>query len=307
MSQLFLVVTCESEHMQPWCAFFLSGLTFITRVPRVVNSLLRHSHRLWLRCVKRFCMKMAERSKRTKQEFEVNLEQEKQGDGSEKDSLHAIAVMDSLWRIYREQKLCDVSLVVGGKEIEAHRLVLAANSNYFYTMFTGGLAESTAKKVVLNEVDSHAVELLVNYSYSSKIYVDNTNVEGLLRTSHLLQFNNIVKCCCDFMQSQLHPTNCLGVGSIAQLNGCTELQDVAMNFAKKHFNKVGKTNEFFMAPLPQIIELLCSDTLNVPCEKDVFDIALSWVKYDLTNREQYFPQILQNIRLPLISPKVLGK
>ena len=223
------------------------------------------------------------------------------------DGDHADLFIRNLYKIYKDKKLCDVSIVVGDREIEAHRVVLAANSDYFYTMFTADLLESTSTKVVLKEVDFEAVKLLINYCYTSVIDLNTASVENLLKTAHLLQFKSIVKSCCSYMMAQLHPSNCLGISSFADLHGCTALRDSALTFATKHFREVSKTEEFYLASLDQICQLLSSDHLNVPSEKDTFDIAMSWVKHDLEGRRDFLAQILSHVRLELLPPKVLGK
>lgn len=240
-------------------------------------------------------------------EIKPEFKDEKTEAETHEDASHASQILKNLRRMYTEKKLCDVTLVVGNDEVRAHRLVLAANSVYFYAMFTSGLSESTSQRIVLKEVEFEAVQSLVEYCYSSVIHLDQSNVESLLRTAHLLQFNSIVNSCSVFMRSLLHPTNCLGITSLAELHGCTSLRNTALSFARKHFCKVAKTDEFFISPLKQINELLSSDCLNVPSEKDAFDIAMSWVRHDLENRQKFLPEILNNVRLPLLSPKDLGK
>lgn len=37
--------------------------------------------------------------------------------------------------------------------------------------------------------------------------------------------------CCDFLQSQLHPTNCLGIRAFADVHTCTELLQQANAYA----------------------------------------------------------------------------
>lgn len=227
-------------------------------------------------------------------------------EGKGNDSAHACEFLQNLYKIYKEKKLCDVSLVIGGNEIETHRIVLAANSAYFYTMFTGDLLESSARKIVLKEVDFEAVQLLVDYCYTSLIDFNAANAENLLKTAHLLQFNNVVKGCCAYMTSQLHPTNCLGISSLAELHGCTTLKDAAQAFATKHFCQVAKTDEFYLASFDQVSQLLMSDSLNVPTEQEAFELAMSWIRHDVEIRKNFLSKILKHIRLELLPPKVLG-
>lgn len=87
----------------------------------------------------------------------------------------------------REQnQLCDVLLKAGGNEIPAHRVVLASSSPYFLAMFTGELSESRQTVVTMREIDSHALELLVQYVYTAEIEVTEDNV----------QVRNLPNCTC---------------------------------------------------------------------------------------------------------------
>ena len=78
----------------------------------------------------------------------------------------------------REQnQLCDVILKAGANEIPAHRVVLASSSPYFFAMFTSELSESRQMVVTMREIDSHALELLVEYMYTAEIEVTEENVQ----------------------------------------------------------------------------------------------------------------------------------
>jgi hypothetical protein len=41
--------------------------------------------------------------------------------------------------------------------------------------------------------------------------VTEENVQSLLPAANLLQLTDVRDACCDFLQAQLHPTNCLGI------------------------------------------------------------------------------------------------
>ena len=44
-------------------------------------------------------------------------------------------------------------------------------------------------------------------------------------------------------------------------------------------------------PHPQVLELVSSDSLNVPSEEDVYRAVLSWVKHDVDARRQHVPRV----------------
>ncbi len=55
--------------------------------------------------------------------------------------------LEAMNNLRKNKDLCDVSLLVGAKRINAHRLVLAASSPYFKAMFTGEMAEAKQSEV----------------------------------------------------------------------------------------------------------------------------------------------------------------
>jgi kelch-like protein 2/3 len=55
-------------------------------------------------------------------------------------------------------------------------MVLAACSPYFYAMFTS-FEESKQERITLQGVDSQALQLLVEYVYSSEVHVTEENVQ----------------------------------------------------------------------------------------------------------------------------------
>jgi len=58
----------------------------------------------------------------------------------------------------------------------------------------------------------------------------------LLPAANLLQLHDVQDACCDFLQSQLHPTNCLGIKAFADLHGCMELLSSSESYIQQHFS-----------------------------------------------------------------------
>lgn len=50
---------------------------------------------------------------------------------------HCIASFSTINRMRVNAQLCDIKLAVGGEIINAHKVILAASSPYFYAMFNG--------------------------------------------------------------------------------------------------------------------------------------------------------------------------
>lgn len=140
---------------------------------------------------------------------------------------HPRDVLESLSELRKSHELCDVTILVNGKQIYAHRACLAACSPYFRAMFTGDLSESRQTQVTLHDIDEVAVEDLIEFAYCGKICIEERNVQTLLPAACLLQMQEIQDNCCDFLKKQLDPSNCLGIRSFADAYACRDLLKAA--------------------------------------------------------------------------------
>ena len=94
-----------------------------------------------------------------------------------KNSEHCRKAFQVLNVMRQQDVLCDVTVKAGNREIRAHRVVLASASSYFYAMFTGDLSESRQDTIILKEIDTLALEKLVEYCYTSEVQVTEDNVQ----------------------------------------------------------------------------------------------------------------------------------
>ncbi|KAF0303651.1 Ring canal kelch [Amphibalanus amphitrite] len=217
-----------------------------------------------------------------------------------RNTSHSARAFQQMFSMRRERALCDVILEVDTREIYAHKVVLASASPYFRAMFTS-FEESRQNRVKLQEMDPTALEALVDYIYSSEIRVTENNVQILLPASNLLQLGDVRDACCEFLQSHLHPTNCLGIRSFADLHGCVDLKTNADAYIELNFSEVVECEEFLTLTADQVIQLISCDRLSVANEEKVYECVLRWINYDLPAREQHLADLMSQVRLPLLS------
>ncbi|KPM10475.1 Kelch-like protein 4 [Sarcoptes scabiei] len=216
------------------------------------------------------------------------------------DTSHIFTVFSAMNEMRKIGQLCDITLEVSGLKIQAHKIVLAANSSYFNAMFNNEMLEKNLPSITMSEIDFNALKLLIDYIYTGRLTITESNVLNLLPASSLLQLIVVREVCCQFLQNQLHPSNCLGIQKFADAHCCHELQDFSLKYALQNFYEVSLTEEFHSLSYEGLTRLISDDHLNVIDEETVYEATIRWIKFDLKSREQYFPLLLGHIRLPLI-------
>ncbi|XP_030587567.1 kelch-like protein 5 isoform X2 [Archocentrus centrarchus] len=186
------------------------------------------------------------------------------------------------------------------------RLVLSSVSDYFAAMFTSDVREAKQDEVKMEGVDPDALWVLVQYAYTGRLELREDTIESLLSASCLLQLSSVVQACCSFLMKQLHPSNCLGIRSYADAQGCHDLQRAAHAYTMEHFLEVVGGQEFLLLPVEEMERLLTSDDINVPDEETVVTSLLTWVRHDSSTRQRHLHRLLAHIRLPLLQPQFLA-
>lgn len=151
-----------------------------------------------------------------------------------------------------------------------------------------------------------ALESLINFAYSGVVKIDNQNVQGLMVGASFLQLFKVRDACAEFLMSQFHPQNVLGIRKFADSLDCRLLISSADRYINLHFSKVSENDEFFYLTFDELNELIRRDELNVCSEGTIFYACMRWVKYDEENRAKLLPQVLANVRLPLLTPQFLA-
>uniref|UniRef100_A0A914W140 BTB domain-containing protein n=1 Tax=Plectus sambesii TaxID=2011161 RepID=A0A914W140_9BILA len=207
--------------------------------------------------------------------------------------------------LFDNDRLCDVTLVCENERVNAHRVVLSAASDYFAAMFTSGLTETKQRVVVIKDVEPKAMRQLVRFCYTGTLDMDSSNVEDLVRGGCLLQLPEVVDACCEFLATQLHPTNCLGIRQFADVQNCPLLHRTANLYAQRHFTDVMATDEFMTLADHDLFQLLCSDELNVTVEETVFEALRAWIHFDLAARRHLAGRLLSAVRLAFVQPEYI--
>ena len=103
-------------------------------------------------------------------------------------------------------------------------------------MFTSGLTESSQREVRIVGVESESMQLVLDYAYTSRVTLSESNVQALFTAASIFQIPALQHQCAQFMISRLDPQNCIGVYMFADAYGHQELRERSQDYIRK---KVG--------------------------------------------------------------------
>ncbi|XP_061749848.1 transcription regulator protein BACH2-like isoform X2 [Nerophis ophidion] len=102
--------------------------------------------------------------------------------------VHCANVLLSLEEQRRQGVLCDVTVLVEGREVRAHRAVLAASSRYFLQALLGHQGPPGEQEPIINlpdKVTAKGFAPLLQFAYTAKLVLSRENIHELQNNSQL--------------------------------------------------------------------------------------------------------------------------
>ena len=210
---------------------------------------------------------------------------------------------------FREQgEFVDVHLKVGKELFSAHRIVLAASSDYFHAMFAHGMKESNQEVIELKDenISAAALKIVLDSIYNGDLQVNDENVFEVLVAADHLQVTSVVEQCCDYLRTQFVQlrfdvqTYCQ-ICTIANRHGLTELQEATQLKMASMYKEVCESEEFLShLDADQLSLLLGRDDLSAPSETFVFKSVMHWIKHKKEERMPLAAKVIGAVRLGLV-------
>ncbi|XP_071390001.1 kelch-like protein 10 [Centroberyx affinis] len=139
-----------------------------------------------------------------------------------------------------ERKLCDVVISVDDVAFNVHKIILCGCSQYFRVLFTHGWSTPQQRLYDIPGVSANIMRLLIEFAYTGSVPVTGENVEELLAAADQLFFMGVVRACCQFLEEQLCPQNCIGIWKFVDVHYCPDLRRKAVLYILDHFEEVSE-------------------------------------------------------------------
>lgn len=130
---------------------------------------------------------------------------------------HSSDILSGLNEQRTQGLLCDVVILVEGREFPTHRSVLAACSQYFKKLFTSGAVVDQQNVYEIDFVSAEALTALMDFAYTATLTVSTANVGDILSAARLLEIPAVSRVCTDLLERQILAAD--DVGDAGQPDG----------------------------------------------------------------------------------------
>jgi len=220
--------------------------------------------------------------------------------------LHVQFLSEELGKLYLNEEYSDVVLKVDNHRLHAHKVILAARSEYFRALLYGGMRESSQAEIELKDTPIPAFKNLLKYIYTGHISLSSFKEElilEILSLAHQYGFIELETSISDYLKATLNiKTVCLiyDTSSLFQLNS---LEDSALLFMDRNALEVLNHDSFVTLSDAAVKELISRDSFCAD-EIEIFKAVSRWAK---ANPEGDVSHVLEEIRLSLINIQDLLK
>lgn len=192
----------------------------------------------------------------------------------------------------------DVAFIVEDQRLPAHRVILAARSEYFRALLYGGLSESNQSEIKL-KIPLEAFKALLKYIYSGHMPLSQMYDNNILDTLGLANeygFTELEMAISEYLRQYLSLSNVCAILDAARLYNLDKLVKVCLTFMDLNATKVLQHETFRELSKESLEVILKRDSFFAP-EVQIFVAVNEWCKQ---NTHIDIASVVSYVRLPLM-------
>lgn len=194
-----------------------------------------------------------------------------------RETRHHELISRGLFGLQRNSKYTDFTIeTTDHKQIPCHRVVMAAVSPYFDTMFDSDMIEAQSQSVKLPFPYETLVDVL-EYIYTGHDIVTTKNsdaIPNIYYLAHYFQISSLVTECEDFLGHGMKPNISLDIWVTAKLCGNTKIAEIAKVIVLTNFELFCDVENIGSISLNNLKELLGDQYLN---SSSIMKCKAAWV------------------------------
>ena len=206
--------------------------------------------------------------------------------------LFQTVVTEEVKALRQQMQPTDISIIVGDKQIHAHRNILKARSFYFsrYRVLEP-VNHQSFQTVELSSVttDIKAVESVINFCYTGEINITTGNLEAILKLSSFLSIFLLRNVCSQFMLDNHDLDNCLKFYTLAIDHNFPWVKKKLALTVKSRFHDCLIFKESSLETSPNQLRNLVKGGILKHCSiETLMPFAMAWIRQGATEKHESF-------------------
>ncbi|XP_077480631.1 kelch-like protein 15 isoform X1 [Stigmatopora argus] len=218
--------------------------------------------------------------------------------------VHDGSVSSGFRALYEERLLLDVTLTVEERHFQAHKALLATQSDYFRVMFTADMRERDQDNIHLKGLTAAGFGHILRFMYYGSLELSMPTVQEILQAAMYVQLTEAVEFCCSFLLAKICLENCAEVMRLLEdfSVGAEGVQERLDDFLLDNFVPLMSRADFLSyLSLERLQAYLNSDALSRYPEIELYEAAQSWLRHD-RRRWRHADAVVRSVRFCLMTP-----
>ncbi|XP_072544826.1 kelch-like protein 15 isoform X2 [Salminus brasiliensis] len=218
--------------------------------------------------------------------------------------VHDGSVSSGFRALYEERLLLDVTLLIEEHHFQAHKALLATQSDYFRVMFTADMRERDQDKIHMKGLTAAGFGHVLRFMYYGSLELSMPTVQEILQAAMYVQLTEAVEFCCSFLLAKICLENCAEVMRLLDdfSVGVEGVQEQLDAFLLDNFVPLMSRPDFLSyLSLEKLMAYLDSDQLSRFPEIELYEAVQAWLRHD-RRRWRHTDAVVQNLRFCLMTP-----
>ena len=225
------------------------------------------------------------------------------------EELHILS--EDIGKLFENDSYSDITLNIEGTHIQAHKVILATRSNYFYSLFYGGFKESNSEAVDLSsDTPLDAFRIILRYIYTGRINCEaqsNDDLLDVLSLSHKYGLSALEKRIQEvIINSRLTSKNMLKFLAFNETYNYQKIYESCVTLIDSDPTTFLRSDDIPSLSASSFHSIIGRDTFNVH-ETQIFRAAKCWIDTNSSSCKEDQLLVLGTIRLHHIPRKYLMK
>ena len=193
-----------------------------------------------------------------------------------------------------DKDFTDFTLKTGAKEVDCHRVIIAANSPVLKGMLRSQMKETIEKQIELNNISPEAMENIVEYMYSGQITIyEEDTLMDIMEAADFLLMDELKQMCIQQACALLQPSNVIIWSKFSTKLDLTELYSACSKVMVSKLQEIKSGEDFLELNISELKSYIQDLKKNEADPNDLLIATLDWMNADPKGRGHAMKELLE--------------